>query len=417
LRRTNATLSLLLAAACLVAFAPAFTASVTNWDDDLYVRAPESQRISAGTFTHFVFGSFHPLTILSFAIEQQLFGRNAFLLHATNVVLHAASAALLFFLLRELGAFSFGAFAGALLWAIHPLRVESVVWIAERKDVLCTLFFVAALIAYGRRRLMLTFALFALALLSKGMAVTFPLAMLSIDCLQRRRALLEKIPFLAMSATFAAIGFAGQRPNAAMNGLPLVCQTFLFYIGKIFLPIRLNAVYLYPHRISWWSVPAAIAVVIIAFASRISGFAMLFFASTIAVVLPFVSWSDTLAADRFTYIPSIGIAVAIAFITKPKAWPLIAIIAAILGVLTFERSRVWHDSISLWNSVIAADPQIAQAYNGRAAALFSGGDVAGARRDIDRALVIDPCYAPALRNQIVLGGGQPARDKLAKCQK
>src|SRR5689334_8186749 len=280
LRRTNATLSLLLAAACLVAFAPAFTAGVTNWDDDLYVRAPESQRISAGTFTHFVFGSFHPLTIFSFAIEQQLFGRNAFLLHATNVVLHAASAVLLFFLLQELGAVSFGAFAGALLWAIHPLRVESVVWIAERKDVLCTLFFVAALIAYGRRRLMLTFALFALALLSKGMAVTFPLAMLSVDYLQRRKALLEKIPFFAMSAAFAAIGFAGQQPKATVTGLPLVCQTFLSYLGKVFLPIRLNAIYLYPHRILWWSVPAAIAVVIIAFATRVSGFAMLFFVST-----------------------------------------------------------------------------------------------------------------------------------------
>jgi hypothetical protein len=408
---------LLLAAACLAAFAPAFTAGVTNWDDDLYVRAPESQRISAGTFTHLVFGSFHPLTIFSFAIEQQLFGRSGFVLHATNVLLHAASAVLLFFLLQELGAFSFGAFAGALLWAIHPLRVESVVWIAERKDVLCTLFFIAALIAYGRRRLMLTFALFALALLSKGMAVTFPLAMLSIDYLQRRKALLEKIPFFAMSAAFAAIGFAGQQPKAAINGLPLVCQTFLFYLGKIFLPIRLNAIYLYPHRILWWSVPAVIALVIIAFATRVSGFAMLFFVSTIAVVLPFVSWSDTVAADRFTSIPSIGIAYAIAFITKPKAWPVIAIIAAILGLLTFERSRVWHDSISLWNSVIATDPRIAQAYNGRAAALFARGDVAGARRDIDRALAIDPCYAPALRNQIVLGGGQPARDKLAECQK
>jgi len=247
--------------------------------------------------------------------------------------------------------------------------------------------------------------------------VTFPLAMLCIDYLQRRRAFIENIPFFALSALFAAIGFAGQQPKAAMNGAPLVCQTFLFYLGKIFFPIRLNAIYLYPNRIWWWCVPAAIAIVVIAFATRITAFAMLFFVATIIIVLPFVTWSDTVAADRFTYIPSIGIAYAVACLTKPKAWPLVGIIAAILGVLAFERSRVWHDSISLWNSVIAADPHIAQAYNGRAVALFARGDLDDAKRDIDRALAIDPCYAPALRNQIVLGGGQAARDKLAKCQK
>ncbi|HEY6844199.1 MAG TPA: hypothetical protein VI391_08530 [Thermoanaerobaculia bacterium] len=405
---------MLLLAACLLVFAPGFNAGITNWDDDLYVRAPESQRISAGTFTHFVFGSFHPLTIFSFAIEEQLFGRNAFVLHATNILLHAASAILLFVLLQDLGAQTFGAFAGALLWAIHPLRVESVVWIAERKDVLCTLFFIAALIAYVRRRLMLAFVLFVLALLSKGMAVTFPLAMLCVDYLQRRRALAEKIPFFATSAVFAIVGVVGQRPGGAINSPALVCQTVLFYLGKVFLPIHLNAVYLYPQRIFWFSIPIVMAIVIAAFANRVFAFAILFFLATISIVLPFVGWSDTVAADRFMYIPSIGIAYAIAVMAKPKAWPAVALIAAILAALTFQRSRVWHDSFSLWDSVIAADPRLPQAYNGRAAALFSRGDLTGARRDIDRALAIDPCYAPALRNRAALGG---PRDTLAKCQK
>ncbi|HJT15745.1 MAG TPA: hypothetical protein VJ853_00080 [Thermoanaerobaculia bacterium] len=405
---------MLLLAACLIAFAPAFTAGVTNWDDDLYVRAPEAQRISAGTFTHFVFGSFHPLTIFSFAIEQQIFGRNALVLHATNVLAHAASAILLFLLLQDLGALPFGAFAGALLWAIHPLRVESVVWIAERKDVLCAFFFIAALIAYVRRRLMLTFALFVLALLSKGMAVTFPLAMLCFDYLQHRKAFVEKIPFFAASVAFAIVGFVGQQPSGGRNGLTLVAQTFLFYLGKIFLPMHLNAVYLPPPRIFWISVPIAVAIIAAAFSNRVVAFAMLFFLATIAIVLPFVAWSDTIAADRFTYIPSIGIAYAIAFFTKPKALPAIAVIAAILAVLTFQRSRVWHDSFSLWNSVIAADPRIPQAYNGRAAAFWARGDSASAMRDLDRALAIDPCYAPARRNRAVLGG---PRDTLAKCQK
>ncbi|PYQ48396.1 MAG: hypothetical protein DMF59_16145, partial [Acidobacteria bacterium] len=158
--RRNAIYAALLAATCLVVFAPAYSAGITNWDDDIYLRTP--------VFTTYVMGNFHPLTMLSFAIS----GRNPIGLHATNVVLHAITAILLFFLIVELSGSQFPAFVGALIWAIHPLRVESVVWIAERKDVLCGLFYVAALIAYVRKKFWLTFAFFVLALLSKGMAVS-----------------------------------------------------------------------------------------------------------------------------------------------------------------------------------------------------------------------------------------------------
>jgi hypothetical protein len=432
----------LLAAVCVLVFAPVFTAGITNWDEVSYLSAPQSQRVSVGTFTDVVFGSFHPLTIFSFAVEQQFFGRNALLLHATNVAFHAASAILVFLLLQQLTGAPFGAFAGALLWAVHPLRVESVAWIAERKDVLCTFFFVAALLAYVHRRLPLTLVFFILALLSKGMAVSLPLAMLAIDYLQRRKAIIEKIPFFALTLLFGIIGFLGQRgPGAAMDmpgfaftplaKVALSCQTILFYFGKVFLPIGLNAIYPYPAKmtmVEWLSPLFVIAIAIfVAITTRVTraiAFAFAFFIVTIAVVLPLFSWSHTIAADRFTYIPTIGIAYLVARIARPKGWPIVAILAGVLGVMSFNRCKIWHDSITLWTSVIDAGPSISTAYNGRAVELATRGRFADAVRDLDQAIAIDPCYTTALRNRLILAqqfgdtrGAGAARDRLAKCRK
>jgi hypothetical protein len=376
---------------CLIVFAPAYSAGITNWDDDFYLRS--SMR------TMFVMGNFHPLTMASYAI----FGHNATVLHVTNVLLHAAAAVLLLLLLQELTGSPFGAFAGALLWAIHPLRVESVVWIAERKDVLCGLFYAAALLAYVRKRLLLTFVLFVLALLSKGMAVSLPLAMLCIDFLERRKAFLEKVPFFALSILFGVIGFIGQRIPGVSPEAPdvvfslseraaLSFYALMFYLIKIALPIRLSSFYPYPK---------IIAAVVVS-AGRGVAFAFLFFVATIAIVLPIFLVGRNITADRFTYIPSIGFAYLIANVAKPKHWSIVAIVAALLGAGTFIRSRVWHDSITLWSSVIETNPEIALPYNARAAALYSMGDRRGALRDLNQAIAMKPCYAMALRNRILV---------------
>jgi protein O-mannosyl-transferase len=429
----------LLAVVCLLVFAPAYNAGITNWDDDSYLIAPAAQRISLQTFTATVFGSYQPLTILSFAVEQQLFGRNALILHATNVVLHAATTVFVFLLLLELTGLPFGSFAGALIWAIHPLRVESVIWIAERKDVLCALFFVAALLTYVRRRMAWTYVLFVLALLSKGAAISLPLAMLTIDYLQRRRAIVEKIPFFTLSVVFGIIGYLAQRGEGASPQLPgfafstmekiaLSCETFLFYLGKLLFPVRLSAFYPYPATVTWFA-PLFVAVIaaIVGLTTRFTraiAFAFLFFVVTIAYILPIVSLGHTIAADRFTYIPSIGFAYAIALVAKPKTWPIVAAIAVVLGVLTFDRSRVWHDSVSLWNSVIEVEPELATAYNSRGVALVMRGDFGNAVRDFDRAIALDPCYLTAIRNRMIIAlrfGDQraaaAARDKLLACRK
>src|SRR5262245_39231422 len=140
--------SLLLVAATAVSFAPLQDAGITNWDDGVYLQSasmPLGKLLNAR-----VLGNFHPLTMFSFAVEVRLFGVHAGELHAMNILLHAGASLLVLLFLFELTSSELGALAGALFFAVHPLRVESVGWIAERKDVLCALLFAAALLAYAR---------------------------------------------------------------------------------------------------------------------------------------------------------------------------------------------------------------------------------------------------------------------------
>jgi hypothetical protein len=301
----------LLAATCLLVFAPAYTAGVTNWDDDIYLDSPVSQHISPRIFTTYVMGSYHPLTVLSFAIS----GRNPIVLHVTNVVLHAIAAILVFFLLEQLVGSAFPAFAGALIWAIHPMKVESVVWIAGRKDVLFGVFYVAALIAYARtdKNVRATFVFFVLALLSKGTAISLPLALLAIDLLQRRRMkILEKLPFFALSILFGTIGYFAQRVRGpfaeAQSSLSWIeksafsCRAFFFYIGKLLLPVKLSAFYPFPKALTAadWIAPLLI-VILAVFAIRVRSiaFAFFFFVVTIAVAFPVFLVGRTIGSPTF----------------------------------------------------------------------------------------------------------------------
>lgn len=409
----------LIAIACAAAFAPAFQAGITNWDDPTYLAAAAHPERAFDTF---VMGNYHPLTILSLAI-----GRNPAALHAVNVALHVIASILVLVFLWQLTENVLGAAAGALLWAVHPLRVESVAWIAERKGLLCGVFFVAALVAYmvhvrGRRgALAAAFALFVVALLSKVTAIAFPFVIVAIDWLMARRGWREKIAFFATDALFAAIAIAGQR-SAVLSDVPalhfalwqrllLACRALVLYLQRIVVPVNLSAFYPWPHAIGtaeWMAAAMVIALIVVTLAtlrwSRAGVFALVFFLVTIGAALPLVATGWTLVADRFTYLPSIAFAYLVALAVHRI--PRIAIVAALLAIIfviaSNARTRVWHDSISLWTSVIDYTDQSRLAFNSRAVALAEIGRTADARRDFGRALAVDPCYGQALRNRAIL---------------
>lgn len=409
----------LIALACLAAFAPAFRAGVTNWDDPTVLAATAHPEWA---FSSFVMGNYHPLTTLSLSV-----GRTPVVLHGVNVALHIVTSILVLIFVWQLGGSVAGSAAGALLWAVHPLRAESVVWISQRKDVLSAVFFVAALIAYvahvrGRRgALAWSFVLFLIALLSKVTVVSLPIVLLLIDWLLGRRAWREKIPFFAASAVFTAIAIAGQH-SAVLDRLPteaftiperlvLACRAIVLALERIVIPANLSAFYPYPAGLGareWSAVAIVIALVGIAVATlrwtRAAVFALAFFLVTIAVALPLFATGWTLAADRFTYLPSIAVAWLIALAVRripSLIWPA-ALLAIAFIVLTNVRSRIWHDSVSLWTSVIDYTEESRLPFNNRGAALAEMGRFAEARRDFDRALAIDPCYGGALRNRALL---------------
>lgn len=416
----------LLVLAVLLAFSPAFIAGITNWDDDFYLDA--AAKPVSWLLTHEFSGNFHPLTMLSLHLDRALFGVNAVELHAVNIVWHCAAVLAVFALLLQLTTDSFAAFAGALLFAIHPLRVESVVWLAERKDVLCVAFFAAALALYAARlrgrsvHLAWIYVLFIAALLSKASAVMLPPALMLIELAIRRRvSIRDKLPMLAISVVFgvATVMLQLHSPAAVPAGasftvpqkLLLSGRALTMYVSRELVPLNLSALYAFPHAIGaaeWWGGLLALVLCVAVLATlrfSVTLFAATaFFFVTIAPMLPLLNIGRALISDRYTYIPSIGIAWLVTLgVERLRHREVIVIaVALLLGVLTFQRTTVWHDSITLWTSVLESDDTNALAWNGRGVALAMQQRTAPAASDFDHAIALQPCYENALRNRGML---------------
>lgn len=254
-------------------------------DDGLYIRdKPSAAGLTAPSIA-FAFTSvkdlyWHPLAWLSHALDIELFGQNATGHHATSLLLHAITAALFCLVLIRLGGAPFAAAAGSLLWALHPLRVESFAWVAERKDVLCAFFFVATVLLYlrfiehpSRRRYAAWLCCGALALMSKPTAVSLPLTLLLLDYWPKRRSanltrlLVEKLPLAAMAAVVLYLTVLGQVSSGSTSPLANVglgfrlanaAVAYVHYLGKMLWPLNLAC--FYPYNLN----PSALMVVLAA---------------------------------------------------------------------------------------------------------------------------------------------------------
>jgi tetratricopeptide (TPR) repeat protein len=342
--------------------------------------------------TTFQASNWHPLTWLSHMLDVSLFGTWAAGHHATSVALHAASAVLLFLgLARVTGARWPSAFAAG-LFAVHPLRVESVAWVAERKDVLCTLLFLLALVLHGRwargdrRARVWSIVAAALALLAKPMAVTLPFALLIADFWPLRRPLgakllREKWPFLALAAASCAVTLGAQLSTGASEPwfhtplparIAFVPVEYLRYLELSFWPSGLAVLYPHPGE----SLGAAEVIAALAVLAAVTALAVwqarprpwllagwLWFGVTLVPVLGFVHVGFQGIADRYTYIPSIGLSVAVAFGASELAERLRLPVAARAGVtgavlaalafLTFRQVAYWRDGVTLYERALA----------------------------------------------------------------
>ena len=469
----------------VLVYLPARRDSFVNWDDPYYVYHNQAIRhlglpLLRWALVDFHAGNWHPLTWLSHAGDYALWGLNPAGHHLTSVILHGINSLLAVLLVCRLLALAaagqpdanhaagtsgrFGLVAAGvtgILFAVHPLHVESVVWVSERKDLLCALFFLLSILAYlaaapveggavspARRYRRLSLLLLLLALASKPMAVSLPLVLLLLDYYPRRRlagwpavlaALREKLPFFLLGIGGVLVTLAAQRESLALNyrvplghRLLLACQSLIVYLGKLLLPVNLVPFYPYPQTITllgWrYLLPVATVTAItwycLARARRRPVWLALwgYYLLTLAPVLGIVQAGFQAMADRYAYLPSLGpflgVGLGCAWLDRRlRALPrhrvnvrLLAGLAGVAVVLTLAWATVrqtgrWRNSLTLWNYVIDREPgRVPVAYFNRGEAYAEAGDLDAALADYDWAIRLLPGYAEAYRNRgLVLG--------------
>jgi tetratricopeptide (TPR) repeat protein len=408
--KRNVVLCLGLLLITVLTYFPVTKNAFINFDDNQYIIA--NPQVTAGlswetvkwAFTTFDAANWHPLTWLSHSIDYQLFGMNPAGHHFISVLFHALNALLLFLLLQTVTGCTWRSVFVALLFAVHPLNVESVAWAAERKTLLSTSFFLLATWAYvsyvrvpGRKRYFSVALLFAFALMSKPQVITFPCVLLLLDFWPLRRTrlsrpsrnsaarepaasftqlLVEKIPLFALSAVSAIVTVAAQRSGDALrtveeyslvSRLENAVTSYLIYLKDIFYPRHLAPLYPHPTAFNTWHVAWAAltsaAISLCAIALRKSApyflFGWLWFLGTLVPMIGLVQVGLQARADRYAYIPMIGILVTCIWgaaesstrLKTTRQWGIAASAAAVpaLAVLSFHQVTLWRSSEVLWN--------------------------------------------------------------------
>jgi tetratricopeptide (TPR) repeat protein len=458
-----------------VVYLPVLQNGFVNWDDDQYVYKNADLRTGSfaslflehdpagGWHLPNVMGNYHPLTMVSLKIDLLLSREetdrpagetplSARVFHLTNLLLHLGTTALVFFFIWILPAKADGddrdarariAFLTALFFGVSTLHVESVAWISERKDVLYALFFVLALVFYvrhartgGRRFYAGALGAFLLSLLAKGQAVTLAPTLFLVDWLMgrppARRTLLEKAPFLALALVFGLLAVKAQADDGnvmARDAIhPWTLRPFFAafglvqYVAKLAVPTGLLVHYPYTLalRAGFWLyafyLPAALAFVALTVyglwrRSR-AGFGLAFFLMNVAPVLQLLPVGSAVMADRYSYVPSIGLffAAAVGLDFAMRLYPrhartlraAIAIHVLALGLATASRAAVWRDSLTLWTHEAARNPDFAVAYNNIATYYFHHDQLDEALKNVERSIALDPLQYRAYRNRAMI---------------
>jgi protein O-mannosyl-transferase len=385
-------------------------------------------------FTGSRMGNWIPLTELSFAIDHYFRGMEPYGFHLTNLILHLLNTLLVFWLLLMISGNSFISLLSALIFAVHPMHVESVAWITERKDVLYALFYLAALICWVKGRILkkrgllyLTMFLYLLALCSKSMAVTLPLILIIYDVYyenkQLKKVVLDKIPFFVLAAGVVFITlratYSSTTPYAELNiieRLVTANYAFWFYPLKMLLPFKLSAIYPYPQDINqaiplyyYLSLLLSGGLVWLLVGIRKNHKTLLFwfwfYLLTILPVLHLLPLAGgAITCDRFTYIPGIGVYMVLLYLINQKfslskSKYIIILIIAGYAFLSWQRIAVWENGIVLHTDIIARYPEIELPYINRGKAYGQRGEHGKAIADFSSAIRVNPVSADAYNNR------------------
>jgi len=421
---------LLLVVLTAILFSGALRNEFTNWDDidyvkeNMYIRDLSLSGIY-DIFTAYVSNHYHPLTLLSLAVDYHLWGLNATGYIAGNILLHLLNVVLVFFILRQLGLSVAGGFIGTLIFAIHPMRIESVVWVSERKDVLYVFFYLLALINYVRfltsdrslRYYLYALIFFIMALFSKASAVSFPLVLLAIDYYFERhdykKMFLEKIPLLLFSLILGLIAVQAQS-GGEQNTFPVIDKIFMFtyalcfYLFRFIAPFRHTPLIEFPVKEGGalpvvYYVSALIIPVMIIIYYRLKSFrkvylfAVLFFVLPVFMVLVKYPVGPAYLAERYTYVPFIALSfLLVTLITKGNKgrlsrYALFFLVPwlVFMAYRTLTGMSVWKNSTRLWTHVINYNPSSQIGYNNRGIYRDKQGDYTGAIADFTEVIKLD----------------------------
>ena len=422
-----------------------------NFDDPVYI--VENSHIQSGitpdgfrwAFSTRYADLWNPLIWLSFMFDYQLYGLNAGGYHLTNLILHILSTLLLFRLFNRMTKALWRSALVAALFALHPLHVESVAWITERKDVLSAFFWMLTLCLYVyytekpliRRYLLVLFS-FVCALMSKPMVVTLPVIMILLDYWPLKRfeskknklvlwQLKEKTPFFVLSAVlFAIMIYINFKPQDVKQQFPLTLSfrlanalaSFVAYLGKTFWPHDMAIIYPFPDQIPFWQVLGAaililvISTAVIVMVKRLPYLFVgwLWYAITLLTVIGWIGViipAPYAMTDRYHYLPSVGIAVMLAWgipllfpneeIRKKILFPMAILFIAILSFLTWRQCGYWKNSNTLFTHALQVtkdkDNDVAQVQLG--IALFEEGKFEEAIEHYNKAILMKSSYADA----------------------
>ena len=435
---------LLLAALVLAAYGPALNCGFVPLDDPAYVtQNPYIQngltwQSVAWAFRAGYASNWHPLTWLSHALDIQLFGLNPAGHHATSVAFHLANSILLFLVLTRMTAAPWRSAMVAGLFAVHPLHVESVAWVAERKDVLSTFFWILSVWAYARYAehsqrpwLLASLALFALGLMSKPMVVTLPFVLLLLDCWPLRRAgdlssrticrlAVEKMPFFVLAAISCLVTYLVQKNGgsvsslnhislgARLDNLPVAYER---YLEKTFWPATLEAFYAHPRFWPWWRVVLAGSLL-----AAITAWAVLrwkkqpylavgwfWFLGMLVPVIGLVQVGNQSMADRYSYLPIVGIFIMAVWgagelLTARTAAILGSLIILVCAGLTWRQTHAWRNYMTLFVPIAEDTAASYDVFFNLALYWQNHGDPAKAATYYEKCLASKPDYALAHNN-------------------
>jgi protein O-mannosyl-transferase len=415
------------------------------------------------TDNKYYMGNYHPLTMVTLAFDYSHSDVkpgteespndvvDPFWFHLSNIIFHLLST--LFIYLFGLKVFKrltpnfyiYATIFFAALFGVHTLHVESVVWVSERKDVLYMMFFVVSLyfyVLYLEKTekpvsfvfLFLSLFTFVLSLLSKGQATSLSITLIAIDFLYKRnllsvRVILEKVPFIGLSVFFGILAIQAQHYGQAIHSLSeytfferiiIASYGYTNYLAKLVIPIRLSAIYPYewvsghfPWHAFLYLLPAlsiaGIIVWLIIKNLRPEAFGLLFYTLNIALLLQFIPVGSAIMADRYAYVPSIGYCFLLGWLFAKYAEKQMVIkqilffVAGaylfLLSVLTFEQTKVWRNSVTLWDNVVDKYEIAVVAFNNRGSAKKLLGDLDGAIYDFSQAIKYKPDYKHAIYNR------------------